>query len=484
MRNILKIKHQAFVDNVWVDAKSTKTYPVINPADNTVIANVPDMDSQDIETAIQSAQTAFTSWSNLTGKERSKILRLWFEKILENADYLAELLTTEQGKPLAEAMGEIIGGANAVEWAAEEAKRIYGDYIPAHKEDARILISREPVGVVAAITPWNFPSAMIMRKVAPALAAGCTVVLKPSEDTPLSALALADLALEAGIPPGVLNVATCSRDNVEEVGKILATDKRIKKISFTGSTEVGKILMRHGSDTIKKMSLELGGNAPFIVFPSADLDLAVEGLMACKFRNAGQTCISANRIYIHCDIFEVFQHVFIKRVKELRVGAGYDDNTQIGPLINQKGWKKVKKLTDDAIDQGAEIAFQTDISNLPEPFYPPTVLINVQDNMNVAKEEIFGPVAPLYSFQDPDEAVERANNTNYGLASYIYSNDQKQIWRVSEALEYGMVAVNEPMLASELIPFGGIKESGVGREGSKYGIYEFTNMKYRLIGDL
>ena len=478
------LKHEAFINGQWCEAESRKTFAVLNPADGKKIADVPDMALPDTDKAIEAAHRAFASWKGLTGKERHKIIYRWYELICDHAAELSRILTMEQGKPLAEAKGEVLGGAGFVEWFAEEAKRCYGDFIPAHKNDAQIVVSRAPVGVVGAITPWNFPSSMITRKVAPALAAGCTVVLKPAEDTPLSALALAALAEKAEFPPGVFNVVTSSLENAPVVGQTLTDDIRVKKISFTGSTEVGKILMKQCAGQVKKLSLELGGNAPFIVFSSADLDKAVDGAFACKFRNAGQTCISANRIYVQADIYEAFAKKFISRLKDIQSGAGDQTGVTMGPLINEAGLQKVEELLEDALEQGARVEHGGQRSKLGGTFFEPTVLTGMTSSMRMAREEIFGPVAALYSFETDEEVIERANDTEYGLASYIYSNDHHQVWRVSGALEYGMVAVNEPLLATELAPFGGVKESGMGREGSKYGLEAFTEIKYRLLGGI
>lgn len=484
MRNSQRfLKEHAFIDGEWTRSKCGKTFVVLNPESGEEVAQVSDCCEEDAKTAVEAAHDAFKSWRALNAKERAGYLKRWHALIVEHADELAKILTMEQGKPLSESKGEILGGANSVEWFAEEARRAYGDYLPAHKNDARILVSHEPVGVVGAITPWNFPSAMITRKVAPALAAGCTVVLKPAEDTPLSALALAALAEEAGFPKGVLNVVPTS--DAAGVGRILTSDPRVAKISFTGSTAVGKLLMKQAAEQVKKVSLELGGNAPFIVTPSADIEKAIDGLIACKFRNAGQTCISANRIYIHESIYEEFAKEFTEKVKALTIGPGDSEGTDVGPLINQAGIEKVAKLVEGALKDGAEAlcggAKAEDIGTL---FYLPTVLTDMRDDMDLCNEEIFGPVAPLYKYKKIDEVIRRANATEYGLASYIYSNDIKEIWDLSDALEYGMVAVNEPFLATELAPFGGIKQSGIGREGGKYGLEEFMEIKYRLIGGL
>ncbi len=478
------LKTKAFIGGRWTGAADGKNFDVLNPATGKVIASVPDMGEKDTHAAINAAESAMKSWKFLTGKERCKYLYQWFTLIRDRTDELAEILTLEQGKPLEESKGEVLGGAAFVEWAAEEAKRVYGDFIPGHKADTKIIVTREPIGIVGAITPWNFPSSMITRKVAPALAAGCAVVLKPAEDTPLSALALAALAEEAGIPAGVFNIVTASLENAPAVGKTLTSDERVRKISFTGSTEVGRLLMRQSADQIKKISLELGGNAPFIVFESADLDKAVDGAIVSKFRNAGQTCICANRIYVHSSLYDAFAKKMTEKVKAMALGPGDRKGVKIGPLINKQGLDKVGALYADATQKGAKTLTGGKKPSLGGMFFEPTVLAGMHDTMAITHEEIFGPIAALYTFDGDEEVIARANDTPYGLAAYIYSNDQNQIWKVTDGLEYGMVAVNEPLLSTELAPFGGVKQSGIGREGSKYGIAEFTSLKYRLFGGL
>jgi len=482
LTNTALLKNRAYIGGQWFEADSGRSFSVINPANGETVCEVPDLREDETVKAVEAAEKALPEWKFLTGKARSEYLQKWYSLIIENADDLAALMTAEQGKPLKEAKGEVLHGADSVLWAAEEAKRIYGDFIPAHKSDARIIVSREPVGIVGAITPWNFPSAMITRKVPPALAAGCTVVLKPAEDTPLSALALGVLAEQAGIPPGVFNIVTTSESST--VGKILTDDDRVRKISFTGSTQVGSKLMEQSAPTIKKISLELGGNAPFIVFESADLEKAVKGAVASKFRNAGQTCISANRIYVQDSVFDSFVNKMLEQTRALNVGPGDQEDVNLGPLINQKGFDKVCDLMNDATEKGAKILTGGNPHELGGLFYEPTILTDVDKEMRLNCEEIFGPVAAIYPFKEENEVVKEANNTEYGLASYIYTNDQAQIWRVSEALEYGMVGINEPLLATELAPFGGVKHSGLGREGSKYSIEEFTEIKYRLWGGI
>lgn len=478
------LKQLAFINGTWQAAKTGAVFNVVNPADGSNLGSVPDMGAEETRAAIEAAEKAFTLWRGKTGKERAQVLRRWHDLIVARADELASLLTLEQGKPLAEAKGEILSGAAMVEWSAEEAKRLYGDYIPAHRPDARIIVTREPVGIVGAITPWNFPSSMITRKVAPALAAGCSVVLKPAEDTPLSALALAVLAEEAGFIPGLFNVVTASLANAPAVGQVLCEDDRVRKMSFTGSTEVGRILMKQGAPKIKKISLELGGNAPFIVFPSADLDKAVEGLIALKFRNCGQACTSANRVYVHSQIAEDFIARLKIKFTALKIGTGMESGVHIGPMINPSACAKVEELLADAKSKGAKVVVGGQRHARGGTFFEPTLLVGVTDSMRMAREEIFGPVAPVFTFTEEGDVLRRANNTEYGLAAYIYSQDQAQVWRVTDALEYGMVAVNEPLLATELAPFGGVKQSGIGREGSKYSLEGFTELKYRLLGGL
>lgn len=478
------LKDHAFINGAWVRETGGRTFDVFNPANGVLISKVPDMGTDDAMNAVGAAHAALAPWKAMTGKDRSKYLRRWFDLIVAHADELSAILTMEQGKPIAESKAEVLFGAGMVEWAAEEAKRVYGDYIPAHKSDARIIVTREAVGVVGAITPWNFPSSMITRKVAPALAAGCTIVLKPAEDTPLSALALAVLAEKAEFPPGIFNVVTASLGNAPNVGSVMCDDDRVRKISFTGSTEVGRILMKQGAAQIKKISLELGGNAPFIVFESADIGKAVDGAIALKFRNAGQACTSANRFYVHETLAAAFVQHMIKKVQQINVGPGDQKGSVIGPLINPPACEKIETLLADAVSKGAKILSGGKAHTLGRTFFEPTLITGMTDDMRMAAEEIFGPVAPVFTFTDEGDVLRRANNTEYGLAAYIYSQDQAQVWRVTDALEYGMVAVNDPILATELAPFGGMKQSGIGREGSKYGLDAFTEIKYRLIGGL
>ena len=471
------LKSKAFIANEWVDAASGKRYEVRNPATGDVVASVPDMNASDTKRAIAAAEEAFRTWRSTTVLERSRILRRWNDLVIENVDELARLLTTEMGKPVKEAAGEIRFGASFIEWFAEEARRVYGDVIPASAEGRRIVVIKQPVGVVGAITPWNFPNAMITRKIAPAIAAGCTAVVKPAEDTPLSALALAALAQDAGLPPGVLNIVTTSDPG--SVGGELTSNPMVKKVSFTGSTEVGKLLMRQSADTVKKVSLELGGNAPFIVFDDADIDEAVKGAVAAKYRNAGQTCVCANRIFAQETIYDAFVEKLAAAVKELKVGNGMQPGVTIGPLINRDGMDKVQRLVSDAVDKGAHpVVGGSRIADGDGYFFEPTVLSNVDDSMALNDEEIFGPVAPVYRFSDEADAIQRANNTRYGLAAYFYGRDVARVWRVAEALEYGMVGINTGLMSTAEAPFGGVKESGIGREGSKYGIEEYVEIKY------
>lgn len=473
---------QAYVDGAWVDASSGATFAVLDPADGSTLGEVPDMDVADVRRAIAAAEAAWPAWRAKTVKERAAVLRAWYDLILANQEDLARLMTAEQGKPLAEARGEVVYGASFVEWFAEEGKRVYGDTIPAHKTDARIVVLKEPVGVVAAITPWNFPIAMITRKCAPALAAGCPVVIKPAEDTPLSALALARLAERAGFPKGVLNVVTTLR--APEVGVELTTNPRVRKVSFTGSTEVGKILMRQCADTVKKVSLELGGNAPFIVFDDADLDAAVAGALASKYRNAGQTCVCANRLYVQAGVYEAFAEKLARAVEAFKVGPGTEDGVTQGPLINEQAVAKVERLLADATANGAKIVTGGKRHPRGGTFFEPTIITEVTDAMALAQEEIFGPVAPLYRFETEEEAVRLANATPFGLAAYFYARDLGRVWRVAEALEYGIVGINEGIISTEVAPFGGVKESGIGREGSKYGIEDFLEIKYLCMGGI
>ncbi|GAA0683914.1 NADP-dependent succinate-semialdehyde dehydrogenase [Marinobacterium maritimum] len=475
------LRQQAYVDGRWTDAISGETFAVYNPATGEEIVQIPWMAEADTQTAIAAAESAFRQWRKTTAKERAAILRCWFELMLDNADDLALLMTLEQGKPLAEAKGEVAYAASFIEWFAEEGKRAYGEMVPSHKSDARILVSREPVGVVAAITPWNFPSAMITRKAAPALAAGCSFICKPAEDTPLSALALAELAERAGVPAGVFNIIT---GNPKALGSVLTGSDKVRKLSFTGSTGVGKLLMAQCADTVKRVSLELGGNAPFIVFDDADLERALDGAMASKYRNTGQTCVCTNRFLVQEGIYDRFVEGLADRVTQLKVGSGLEPDVQQGPLINQAAVDKVQAHIDDAVANGAEVVCGGKPHALGRTWFEPTVLKNVTTRMCVAREETFGPLAPVFKFKDEAEAIEMANATDSGLAAYFYSRDLGRCWRVAEALEYGMVGINEGVISTELAPFGGIKASGLGREGARQGLEEYLEYKYMLMGGL
>lgn len=476
------LKTQAFIDGNWVAADSGSTHAIRNPSTGAEVAQVPDLGAAETERAIAAAAAALPAWRAKTAKERGILLRRWYDLILANQEDLAILMTLEQGKPLAEARGEVAYGASFIEWFAEEGKRVYGEVIPAPTGDKRLMVIKQPVGVTAAITPWNFPIAMITRKVAPALAAGCTSVVKPAEATPLSALALAELAVRAGIPAGVLNIVTTARPAV--VGGVLTASPIVRKLSFTGSTPVGKRLMAACADTVKRVSLELGGNAPFIVFDDADLDAAVRGALASKYRNAGQTCVCANRLLVQDGVYDAFAAKLSEAVAQMKVDDGLETGTQIGPLINEAAVKKVEGLVADAVTKGAKVVLGGTRHARGGNFYAPTVLTDVTPEMAMAREEIFGPVAPLFRFKTDDEAVQMANDTCYGLASYFYSRDIGRIWRAAEQLEYGMVGINEGIISNEVAPFGGVKESGIGREGSHYGIDEYLTIKYMCFGGL
>ncbi|MEW6163632.1 MAG: NAD-dependent succinate-semialdehyde dehydrogenase [Pseudomonadota bacterium] len=471
-------RRQAFVGGAWMAADSGASVTITNPATGEMLGAVPDMGSAETRRAIAAAENAWPVWRALTAKQRGAILRQWHDLIIANADDIALLMTSEQGKPLAEARGEVLYAASFVEWFAEEGKRVYGDVIPQTVATQRLLVLKQPIGVAAAITPWNFPCAMITRKVAPALAAGCPVVVKPAEQTPLTALALAVLAERAGFPPGVFNIVTGSAANAPVIGGELTGNPAVRKLSFTGSTEVGRILMAQCAPTLKKISLELGGNAPFIVFDDADIDAAVEGAMASKYRNAGQTCVCANRLLVQEGIYEAFAQKLAARVAALKVGAGTEEGVNQGPLIDVQALAKVEAHVADAVAQGARVLTGGKRHARGGTFFEPTVLADVTPAMRCAREEIFGPVAPLFRFKDEAEAIALANATEYGLAGYFYARDLSRVWRVAEALEYGMVGVNVGLIANEVAPFGGVKASGIGREGSKYGIDEYLEMKY------
>ncbi len=476
------LRTESYVNGNWIHGSSKKSFQVLDPASKKEIAQVADLNVEDTKKAIEAANVAFPDWSTKLARERSTILKKWYNLIMDNREDLALLMTIEMGKPLAEAKGEVVYAANFVEWFAEEAKRLYGDVIPQHAVGKRLITIKQPIGVVAAITPWNFPLAMITRKIAPALAAGCTVVVKPAEDTPLSALALAELAERAGFPAGVINIVTTN--DAPAVGMELTTNPLVRKVSFTGSTEVGKLLMKQSSGTVKKVSLELGGNAPFIVFEDADLSAAVKGAIASKYRNSGQTCVCANRFMIQDSVYDEFADLYTTEVASLKVGVGTEAGVHIGPLINDQAISKVNRLVNDAIGKGAKALVGGSMHDLGDNYYQPTVLTGVTTDMDIANEEIFGPVAPLYRFASEDEAIKLANDTPYGLAAYFYARDIGRIWRVAERLEYGMIGINEGVMSTEVAPFGGVKESGLGREGSKYGIDEFTEVKYLCMGGI
>lgn len=474
------LKFDAYINGDWTGGAAGRRFAVTNPASGAELGRVADLGVEETRAAIAAAHAAGPAWRDKTAKERAAILRRWHDLILAHQEDLAQIMTAEQGKPLAEARGEVLYGVSFIEWFAEEGKRAYGDVVPTHRNGLRVLVLKQPIGVVAAITPWNFPNAMITRKVAPALAAGCPVVIKPAEDTPLSALALAELAQRAGIPAGVFNVITTLQ--APAVGAELCANPLVRKLSFTGSTEVGKILMRQSADTVKKVSLELGGNAPFIVFDDADLDAAVVGAMASKYRNAGQTCVCANRFLVQAGVYDAFAAKLADAVKGLTVGDGVGPGVTQGPLINADAVAKVEALIADAVDKGASVVTGGARHELGGTFFQPTILTGARTDMRLAQEEIFGPVAPLFRFETEAEAVRIANDTPFGLAAYFYARDVGRVWRVAEALEYGIVGVNEGIISTEVAPFGGVKESGLGREGSKYGIDDFLEIKYLCLG--
>jgi succinate-semialdehyde dehydrogenase/glutarate-semialdehyde dehydrogenase len=472
-------RQTAFINGAWITG--SQTLKVFNPADNRLLGTVPNLGERETAAAITAANNALPAWRSKTAKERAAILRNWFNLILENQEDLAKIMTLEQGKPLAESKGEVIYGASFIEWFAEEAKRVYGDIIPEPMGGRRILVLKQPIGVVAAITPWNFPNAMITRKCAPALAVGCTVVIKPAESTPFSALALAELAERAGFPKGVINIVT---GDPKPIGAELTRNPLVRKLSFTGSTAVGKLLMQQCAGTVKKLSLELGGNAPFIVFDDADLDQAVAGVLASKYRNTGQTCVCANRLLVQDSIYDAFAEKLTAAVLKLKVGQGLEAGVQQGPLINAAALQKVESHVQDALSKGAKLLCGGATHALGGTFYQPTILGDVTPNMRIAREETFGPVAPLFRFSTEAEAIALANDTEFGLAAYFYSHDLGRVWRVAEALEYGIVGINEGIISTEVAPFGGIKESGFGREGSKYGLDDFLEIKYLCMGGL
>lgn len=472
-------RQQAYIDGAWMDADGGQTISVGNPATGETLGTVPKMGRAETKRAIEAAERALPAWRGLTAKERSQKLRRWFELMIENQDDLGRLMTLEQGKPLAEAKGEITYAASFIEWFAEEAKRVYGDTIPGHQADKRIIVIKQPIGVTAAITPWNFPAAMITRKAGPALAAGCTMVIKPASQTPFTALAMAELAERAGIPKGVLSVVTGS---ASEIGAELTSNPTVRKLSFTGSTEIGAKLMEQCSPGIKKVSLELGGNAPFIVFDDADLDAAVQGALVSKYRNAGQTCVCVNRIYVQDGVYDAFAEKFKAAVEKLKVGNGLEEGVAIGPLIDDKAAAKVKEHIEDAVSHGAQVITGGKAHQLGGSYFEPTIMINVPADAKVSKEETFGPLAPLFRFKTEEEAIARANDTEFGLAAYFYARDLSRVFRVAEALESGMVGINTGLISTEVAPFGGVKSSGLGREGSKYGMEDYLEIKYLCMG--
>ncbi len=474
------LKTDALINGHWL--KGASRFDVHDPATGKKLADVANLGPQDAQAAIDAANAAWPAWRNKTGKERSIILRKWFDLLMANQEDLGRLMTAEQGKPFAEAKGEVAYGASFVEWYAEEAKRVNGETLPQFDNNRRLMVLKQPIGVCAAITPWNFPLAMITRKVAPALAAGCPVVIKPAELTPLTALAAAELAMRAGIPAGVLNILSADSDNSIAIGKVFCSSDIVRHISFTGSTEVGRILMAQSAPSIKKLALELGGNAPFIVFDDADIDSAVEGAMASKYRNAGQTCVCANRLYVQDAVYDEFVQKFTAKVKALKVGNGFDEGVMQGPLIEDAAVEKVERHVQDAVTKGGKVMVGG--HKIGGQFYEPTVIANATADMLCAREETFGPFAPVFRFHKDQEAIDAANNTEFGLASYFYSRDIGRIYRVSEALEYGMVGINVGIIATEHVPFGGVKQSGLGREGSKHGIEEYLEMKYLCLGDI
>ncbi|MDO8305951.1 NAD-dependent succinate-semialdehyde dehydrogenase [Herminiimonas sp.] len=476
------LRNQAYINGAWITAATQ--FAVTNPADGSTLGTVPNMGAEETENAIQAAQSAFPAWAAKTGKERAIIMRRWFDLIIAHADDLAALMTAEQGKPLIESKGEVIYGASFIEWFAEEAKRVSGDVLASTWSDKRTLAIKQPIGVCASITPWNFPIAMITRKVAPALAAGCTIVIKPAEQTPLSALAIAELAHRAGIPAGVINVVTADADNSIAVGKTICASPVVRHVSFTGSTPVGRILMQQCAPTIKKIALELGGHAPFIVFDDADLDAAVAGALQSKYRNAGQTCVCTNRFYVHTSLYDAFVEKLAAAASKIKVGNGFEQGVLQGPLIDEPAILKVEQHVSDAVGKGARVITGGKKHALGGRFYEPTVLSDVSSNMTIMHEETFGPVAAVVKFETEEEVIAAANDTDFGLASYFYTRDIGRVWRVAEKLEYGMVGINTGLISNEVAPFGGVKQSGLGREGSKYGIEEYLEIKYLCMGGI
>ncbi|WP_299581765.1 NAD-dependent succinate-semialdehyde dehydrogenase [uncultured Microbulbifer sp.] len=482
LNNPALLRTQSYINGQWIDADSGNTFDVTDPATGKVVASVANLGAEETRRAIEAANAAWPAWAATPVKERAKLLRRWYNLIIDNTEDLAKILTAEQGKPLSESRTEIVYGANYIEWFAEEAKRAYGDVIAPPANDRRIVVIKQPVGVTCSITPWNFPNAMIARKVAPALAAGCPFIAKPAHETPLSALALAVLAEEAGIPSGIFNIV--AGESAKDIGIEMTRNPLVRKFTFTGSTGVGKQLQAQCAETMKKTSMELGGNAPFIVFDDADLDEAVKGAIICKYRNAGQTCVCANRIFVQAGVYEAFTEKFIQAVNKLTMGNGFTDGTDIGPMITVKAVQKVESLVEDALQKGAKTLVAGGPASMGEQFYAPMVLGDANEKMQLFKEEIFGPVAPLFKFSTEEEVIRMANDTEFGLASYFYSRDIGRICRVSEALEYGMVGVNEGIISNEMAPFGGVKASGQGREGSKYGIEDYLEIKYLCLGGI
>jgi succinate-semialdehyde dehydrogenase/glutarate-semialdehyde dehydrogenase len=473
------LRSQCFIGGEWTDADGGNVINVTNPSDGTLVSTVPKMGSAETRRAIEAAEQALGAWRALSGKERAAILRKWFELLMANQDDLGAIMTAEQGKPLSEAKGEIAYAASYIEWFGEEAKRVYGDTIPAPTSDKRIVVIKQPIGVCAAITPWNFPAAMITRKVGPALAAGCTIVIKPASQTPLSALALCVLAERAGVPKGVLS---CVTGSAGDIGRELTSNPIIRKLSFTGSTEIGKVLMAQCAATVKRTSMELGGNAPFIVFDDADIESAVKGAIASKYRNAGQTCVCANRFLVQDGIHDAFVKRFAEVVSALKVGNGFESGVQIGPLIDEKAVAKVEELVRDAVGRGGRVVTGGSRHSLGQSYFQPTIIADLTAQAQIFSEEIFGPVAPVFRFRTEDEAIQLANKTQFGLAAYFYGRDISRVWRVAEALEYGIVGINEGLISTEVAPFGGVKESGNGREGSKYGLDDYLEIKYLCMG--
>lgn len=481
LKNSTLFREEAYIDGEWIKADNGNVLSVTNPATGDAIGTIPNLARNQIRKAINKASETLKIWSSKTAKERAIVLKKFYDLMIENQEDLAHIMTIEQGKPLAESRGEILYAASFIEWFAEEGKRIYGDIIPTFAADKRILVLKQAIGVCVAITPWNFPSAMITRKCGPALAAGCPIVIKPASETPFSALALAVLAEEAGIPKGVFNVVTGS---ASEIGKEFCENPIVRKLSFTGSTEIGRLLMKQSAQNLQKLSLELGGHAPFIVFKDADIDQAIEGALISKYRNSGQTCVCANRFYIHEDIYDAFATKFKNKIADLKVGNGLDNGISLGPLIDQKAVDKAQEHIDDAIKKGSKLLFGGQKHQLGRTFFEPTLLSDVPQNALISSEETFGPVAPLYKFKEEDEVLNYANNSDYGLAAYFYGRDIGQIWRVAEGLDYGIIGINVGVISTEVAPFGGMKQSGFGREGSKYGIEDYLEIKYLCLGGL